>query len=191
MAAVWFIALLCIAGAAAQDTTAQGTHITTNSGQNLNLTLSIVQGTAAGSGPSYCVVGNADLVNNTYTYYAADGATPEVNKTDTYAKIYANVYAGDSASFTFYGGNVTTQGAPASSTLVYTVTNSTDTGSATGPLYITKSPLQTPTPAYRLDFAQFFSQTAGQTAWFAGGLGEIGAAPACIYNITFTAFSRP
>jgi len=60
---------------------------------------------------------------------------------------------------------VTTQGAPADAPqppLVYTISNSnsTDTGSAAGPLYITESPLNTPMADYRLDYAQVSASPA-------------------------------
>lgn len=62
-------------------------------------------------------------------------------------------------------GNVTTQGVPEDSKppFVNTVSNSTDTGTATGPLYVTKSLIDTSATgymSYSLDYAQVsFSNT--------------------------------
>lgn len=186
---LWLISALCctatLAGTAAQDPTARGAHLNTTGVQNLNLTLSTIQGTASGSSPSYCdVVG----IPEPYTFYATDGAAPEVNMADPYALIEVDVALGGSASVTFYGGNITTQGAPN----VYTppfVTTVSNSSIAVGPLYITKTLINTSAAgymSYRLDYAQFFPTAVGQTEWFYGGLGEIDSAPACIYNISFT-----
>ena len=51
---------------------------------------------------------------------------------------------------------------------ITTVENSTDTGAATGPLYVTKSPVGN-TGQQELDLAEFFPTAVGQTGYVSGG----------------------
>lgn len=201
----WEIPVVCclalvaqLTGAAAQRSVARGTHFNTTSGQLLNLTLSIVQGTAATSSPHYCSVSGLPFP---YTSYALDGAAPEINKSDPYALLYIDVPAGVVVNVTLQGGNITTQGLvppPPPEKGIVTVDFPTAGRMTTAPLFIalnengtagTPNNAQLPPKSPSLLGSVTYSPSApGLARNLSGGLtSDLSAGPSCIYAISFLA----